>query len=85
MGEEIGRAIGLALFYTSGSDGEFPWWLRVRISRLLVILVVERQDSSACSLANSAVCSFTYASRLLMDKKQEAKGNILLRSWVGFL
>ena len=69
VGEEVGKAISLAPFSKSG-DREFPWSFMVTISRLLVILVVEGQDSYACSSASSAV--------LLMDKKQEAKDNISL-------
>ena len=69
VGEEVGKEISLAPFSKSG-DREFPWSFMVTISRLLVILVVEGQDSYACSSASSAV--------LLMDKKQEAKDNISL-------
>lgn len=69
MGEEVGKAINLIPFSKSG-DNEFPWLFTVTISRLLVILVVEGQDSYACSSASSAVP--------LMNKNQEAKDNILL-------
>lgn len=69
MGEEVGKEISLTPFSKSGDD-EFLWLFTVTISRLLVILVVEGQDSYACSSATSA--------GLLMDKKQEAKDNILL-------
>ena len=48
VGEEVGKAISLAPFSKSG-DSEFPWSFMVTISRLLVILVVEGQDSYACS------------------------------------
>lgn len=69
MGEEVGKAINLIPFSKSG-DNEFPCVFMVTISRLLVILVVEGQDSYACSSASSAVP--------MMNKKQEAKDNILL-------
>lgn len=69
MGEEVGKAVNLIPFSKSGDNG-FPWLLTVTISRLLVILVVEGQDSYARSSASSAVP--------LMNKKQEAKDDILL-------
>ena len=55
VGEERGKATGLAPSSNSGGGGEFPWLFTARISRLLVVLIVEGQDSYGHSLASSAV------------------------------
>lgn len=80
VGEERGKAMGLPPSSNAGGGGEFPWLFTPRISKLLVVLLLRDRTALHAHWPAVLCCSFPKASRLLMDKKEDAKGNILLRS-----